>query len=271
MRRLRIQRENATYQLLNAIKTNRQKRAKRGEIFVEGVAPINAAADAGLSALQVVHAETTRLSGWAHETIERLQPETLITLSQDLMARVSDRTDPSELVVVFERPKPDLAHIEANPSSCIAIFDRPSNTGNLGSAVRSCNAFGIAGVVTTGHGVDIYDPQLIRASLGAVFSTTVVHEPSTRELIQWLEHLRARLDGMEVIGTDSEGEASLREAELNRPVVLIFGNEATGLSVALRSAVDRVLAIPIEGTVNSLNLACAASVFLYSVKPNARQ
>ncbi len=266
MKTLRIQKENATFQVMKALKTNRHKRAKRGAIFVEGVAGINAAAAAGIHSISVAHSEDRRLSDWAHDMIKRMNPDSLLILSDRLMTEISDRTDPSELIAVFERPKPTLEDIKLGPTPFIVVLDRPSNTGNLGSLVRSCDAFGVDAVITTGHGVDIYDPQVIRASLGGIFHLQLIHEPSSAEITRWLDQLREGVQDFEVVGTDSDGADSLRDRNLRKPIAVLFGNEATGLSVALREYVDRIVSIPIEGAVNSLNLACAASIILYSVR-----
>jgi 23S rRNA (uridine2479-2'-O)-methyltransferase len=263
---LTIQKENATYQILTALKTNRQKRSKRGEIFVEGVAAINAAAENGVPAVWIAHSEERQLSGWAKDTIACLDPEAVLVLSNELITELSDRADPSELIVIFKRPVQSLEKLNLSTAPLIAVIDRPSNTGNLGSILRSCDAFGADAVITTGHGVDLYDSQVIRASLGAVFSPRLCHEPSAGTLMTWIDSLKASTDPLQVIGTDSNGEYSLRDVKIRRPAVIIFGNEATGISVALRSYVDQVVAIPIGGSVNSLNLASAASIFLYSVE-----
>lgn len=267
MKVLRIERENATYQILEALKSNRQKRTKRGEIFVESVASINAAVQSGLTATWIACAGSRKLSGWARDTIDRLRPDSLLQLSDRLMERVSNRGNPSEIVAVMPRPSCSLSDIAPTGTNALyMILDRPSNAGNLGSIMRSADAFGVDGLITCGHGVDLYDPQVIRASLGAVFHLPLAHEPSSSVLIEWLESLKLEADNLSVIGTDSAGQFSLRETELLRPLVLLFGNEATGLSQALSRVVDRIVAIPITGTVNSLNLASAASIFLYSVK-----
>jgi TrmH family RNA methyltransferase len=265
MKVLRIQRENATFQILKSLKTNRRKRMKRKEIFVESVSAINAAAARHMRARWIACAETRRLSDWARHTMDVLGPELLLKLSDRLMADVSDREETSELIAVFERPSVTLDNLDCGESPYVVVLDRPASPGNLGSVLRSCDAFDVTAVVTTGHGVDPYDPQAIRASLGAVFSLEVVHEPSSKALTAWIDSLRTMHERIEVVGTDSAGECSLRETKIVRPVVVLFGNEAAGLSVALKNCADRIVAIPIGGTVDSLNLACAASIILYSV------
>lgn len=268
MRVASIQSANDSFQILCALRDNRRKRAKRGEIFVEGVAPINALVATGRSALSVAYAHGRRLSGWARETIEKLQPHIAYELSADLMGSLSARTDPSELVVVAERPGDGLSDLPAaDADSVYVVVDRPSNHGNLGSLLRSAEAFGVDGVVTTGHGVDPFDPQVIRASLGACFYQTVVHEESSGRLVRWVDELRQRETGLRVYGTDSNGTVPLAGSKLERPAVVVFGNEATGMSASLSEMVDETVSVEIGGRVNSLNLACAASIVLYHLRP----
>ena len=266
MKRLTIEKENATYQLLQALKTNRQKRTKRGEIFVESVAAINAAVQKNLAAVWIAYSGEKKLSFWAQDTIDALKPDALLRLSSPLMNGLSERTDASELIVVFSRPDLSLNSYRPGAPPFIVVLDRPSNAGNLGSILRSCDAFGVDAVITTGHGVDPFDPQVIRASLGAVFHQNLYYEESSTALMRWIDTIRNRYQDVEVIGTDSDGSISLQSKTLRKPVVIIFGNEAKGLSVALKQYVDEIVAIPIQGSVNSLNLASAASIFLYSVR-----
>ncbi len=261
----RVSTENDVFQVLVSLRDNRQKRAKRGVIFVEGVAPINALADADPDTHAVAYARNARLSDWAVDTIERLSPETGYELAPDLMQRLSQRSEPSELIVLAARPGRELTEIEPGRRLAVAIVDRPANPGNLGSLIRSADALGVTAVVTTGHGVDIYDPRVIRASLGACFSTPVIHEPSVHRLVAWFDEVRTGDPPARVVGTDSAGATAIGDAALSPPLVMVFGNEATGLSVNLREVVDETVAIPLSGRVDSLNLACAASILFYEV------
>ncbi len=258
-----ITRDNATLQIVRSLKDNRQKRAKRKQIFVEGVAPLTAAVGARLRAdLALVPAGRPR-SGWADDTIAALDPPELYEVDAELFAGLSDREDPSQLIAVLQTPTRSLPRVA--PDAAIAIVDRPANPGNLGSLIRSANGFGIASVVSTGHGADLYDPVTIRASRGAVFATPVVHEPSIKVLLDWIAAERARLPRLRLIGTDSTGALSIAVADPRPPIIVVFGNEATGLSQTLSEVVDEIVRIDLRGTVDSLNLACAASVVFYAI------
>ncbi len=267
---VRLEVRNDDFQILESIKTNRHKRTKRKQIFVEGVAIVNQLVVARVPVEAVVHARGAHLSDWANDVILTAEPAIRYELAPELMAELSDRANPSELIVVARRPDSTLADYASASPEVVVVLDRPASPGNLGSAIRSCDAFGVDLVIVTGHACDIWDPQSLRASLGAVFAVPTIAEPSPARLIEWLDSLRAAREGFRVLGTDSGGSLQIDDASVQAPLAIIFGNEATGLSQTLREYVDDVVAISMHGTVNSLNLASALSVVLYEIDRRSR-
>jgi 23S rRNA (uridine2479-2'-O)-methyltransferase len=261
------------------LKRNRTRRSQYGEIFVEGVACINALLAARWPIIAVAYDPARSLSSWAQQVIAQANPARILRLSTALMEKLSDRQDSSELLVIAERRVRRLDELVLDPGAVLLVFDRPSNTGNLGSIIRSCDAFGATALITTGHAVDIYDPIVLRASLGAFFTVPVIHCESPQTLEEWLEQARQQLPALRgedaqraqrapalrVIGASAEAEKPISQADLTGPVVVILGNEATGISRKLAAMVDETLSIPMAGTVDSINVACAATVMLYEV------
>lgn len=270
LRTVRLWVRNDEFQVLESIKTNRHKRTKRGQIFVEGVAIVNRLVAARVPVEAVVHGDRARLSDWANDVIEATDPAIRYELAPELMAELSDRANPSELIVVARRPDATLADYASAKPELVVVLDRPASPGNLGSAIRSCDAFGVDLAIVTGHACDIWDPQSLRASLGAVFAVPTIGEPSPARLIEWLDSLRAAREKFRVLGTDSGGSLQIDDQSVRSPVAVIFGNEATGLSQTLRDYVDEVVSIPMRGTVNSLNLASALSITLYEIDRRRR-
>lgn len=296
MKQIDIRSRNDAFQILASLKTNRHKRTKRGLIFVEGVSIINRMVQSGAEIQAVAYSASRPLSDWGRSVIDAAGPETVFRLDGDLMEELSDREEPSEIIVIGRRPSRGLMDSSADSGvpggpvggaggpardsaagrlSCgavpdlVVVLDRPAAPGNLGSAVRSCDAFGVDLVVVTGHAADVWDPRCLRASLGAVFSTPIVTEPSSNRLTSFFDALRAADARFTVIGTDSDGGVSIHDERVSVPLALLFGNEAVGLSESLSAAVDTVAAIPMRGSVDSLNLACAVSVAVYSVVSRA--
>jgi 23S rRNA (uridine2479-2'-O)-methyltransferase len=171
------------------------------------------------------------------------------------MAELSEKEDPSELLAVLELPPDDLERIPEDAGLVVAL-DRPASPGNLGSIVRTADAFGADAVVVTGHAADPYDPHAIRASTGSVFALPVVRAGGP-------EDVDARLPGIRVVGSSAAGETPVADADLGRPLVLALGNETRGLSHAWRERCDQLIRIPTGGSADSLNVAAAAAILLY--------
>ncbi len=143
------------------------------------------------------------------------------------------------------------------------VLDRPSSPGNVGTVVRSADAFGAAGVIVTGHGADPYDPKAVRASTGSLFAVPVVRDAAPTRVLAWVRDQRASGVPVAVLGTDEKGEVEVAEQDLTGPALIVVGNETSGLSEAWRAACDQIARIPITGSASSLNAASAATVLLY--------
>lgn len=259
-----IRSRNATFQVLEALKRNRHKRNELGEVFIEGIEPIKQAIAAGRRVKRILCQDPAALSRWGRGLLERVEHEELLQLAPELYRALAEREEPSELMMTVADAALGLDDVALGTSPLVLVFDRPSDHGNLGTILRTANAFGVDLVITVGHGVDVRDPKVIRASMGAVFHTPVVQVESIRTLEAWLAPLRARV-GLTVLGTDSTGTTPSTTPLLRRPCALILGNEALGMSAALRALADGTVAIPMRGQVNSLNVSCAASILLWQV------
>ncbi len=257
----RIESESAEFQLLEALRHNRRKREQRDEFLIEGVRPINRALDTGWPLRAALVPADAARSAWAESVINRA-PE-VIEVRPDLFERLSDRTEPPEAVLVGRIPEPDLARVPLSADGVVVVVDRPSSPGNLGTIIRTADALGAAGVLTTGHGAHLYDPQTVRASVGSLFSLPVVPLDSTQALVDWVAAWRAEA-AVTIYATDEEGDVALTaNAMLSRPGLLLLGTERTGLARGLRELADVTLAIPMTGTASSLNVAVAHGIVLH--------
>ena len=264
---LRISAENSEYQIIRSLKLNRAKRAKAGEIFIEGIESIKQAMSAGLEFTRIICADVDGLSSWARGLTLEYRQAKVIEMSFDLYKSLCDRDEPSEMVVTAKAESPALADLILPAQPFVLVFDRPSDCGNFGSIIRSANSFKVDAVFVVGHGIDIYDPKTIRSSLGSVFHSTIVQIPSMQDFQSWVQNQKAK-NALAVVGTDSTGEVSIMDRKLAKPIAVILGNEAKGMSVALKEMCDYVVRIPLSGAVNSLNVACAGTIFLWDVYRN---
>ena len=263
--------ENNDFQYAETLRRNRTKRHKNHEFFLEGVRPINQALAHGWRVNAFLYTRERRLSGWAEDVLARSQARVHFELPAALMAKLSGKTEPSELIALVAMPDDDLARIPVHDAMCVIVCDRPASPGNLGSIIRSCDALAADGVIVTGHAVDVYDPETISATTGSLFALPVVRLGGPPDVETWLTRVRARLGGLRVVGSDERGTVDVDAYDFSQPTVLIVGNETWGMSAAYQALCDTVLRIPIAGSASSLNVANATSIILYERDRQRRQ
>lgn len=266
-RPLKISVKNAEFQILLALRTNRSKRSQEKEVFVEGTECIKQLIDARWEITRILFREGVRLSLWAESVLKNYPKAKQFEVSSGLFLELSEKENPSELIVTAKIQRSEIHNLIPNNHPFYLLFDRPSDLGNFGSILRSADAFQVDVVFVLGHSIDVYDPKVIRASLGSIFHTKLVFLESTASLEMFLEKEKDRCN-LQVIGSDSLGKESLEKTNIKNPVLLILGNEAKGMSVHLQSLCDLILKIPMRGVVNSLNVACAGSILLWEVARN---
>jgi 23S rRNA (uridine2479-2'-O)-methyltransferase len=265
---LRISSRNARFQQWEALLANRAKRQRAGEFLVQGVRPITLAAEYGWPFRALLLDAERPLSAWARNLLRDV-PARQVAMAPELLAELGEKEEgPPELIAVVEMPNDDLHRITTDPSGpgfLGVVLDRPASPGNVGSIIRSADAFGADGIIVTGHAADVYDPRTIRASTGSLFARPVVRCPSHREVLTWVESQRAA--GLPVIlaAADEHGETNVFDHDFTQPTLLLVGNETTGLTAAWRQHCDVTVRIPITGAATSLNAATAATAILYEI------
>lgn len=261
-----IRSRNDVFQLYETLRRNREKRTHTRLFFLEGVHPVEQAIAGQWQFYAIAYAEDKRLSGWAQDMIGRANPQWLHPMPAAMLAELSDRDNPCELVcILHQRTNGETLlrqSVEKAERPLLVLCDRPSSPGNLGTIIRSADAFGACGVLTTGHSADFYDTQCIRSSIGTLFHVPFLPLGSAEEAVSFLRSLPCE---MQIVGTSAKGTAALHEADFTRPTVLIVGNETFGMSKAWKEAADLLLRIPIYGAASSLNVGCAASICLYEI------
>jgi TrmH family RNA methyltransferase len=244
--------------LLKRIRKLRQRkhRAAEGALFVEGIAPVWAAIDAGAAVQTVVVAPELLTSERARELISGVDAP-VARLTADAFESIADRENPSGLGAVVSTPSRALADVVLGDTTLVVGLDEVGNPGNLGTIVRTANAAGVAGVLVAGAAADPWHPGAVKASMGAVFSTPVV-AASLADVLAW-----ARWCGLAVVATSAHGRVDHWSAEYPDRCLLLFGSEATGLSEETLATAGEVVRIPQQGAASSLNLAVAAGIVIY--------
>jgi TrmH family RNA methyltransferase len=256
-----VARGDATFQVLDALGRNRRKRRQRREFLVHGVRSIDAAMAAGWPFTRVVVAEGRSRSRWADRVLAAGDGTPVVELPVALFDALAQRDEPGELIAVAELRTRPLTDVDAGAAGPVVVLDRPSNPGNLGTVIRSADAFGAAAVVVLGHAADPFDPRAVRASVGSLFAVPLVEAGGAGDLTDWL-----RGSGRRAVGLDESGSDDMSALRGEAPVAIVLGNEGRGLGAAARDLCDDLVRIPMRtSTATSLNLAVAASIALYEL------
>jgi 23S rRNA (uridine2479-2'-O)-methyltransferase len=263
---VRLHSANNDFQRLEVVRRNRQKRQQYGEFFLEGVRPINMALRHDWDIRAFVYSGDRTLSDWARNILHASTAETHFDIVSRLAEQLSGKSEPSELMAIVRTPPDDVARIKAATTPLVMVFDRPSSPGNLGSLVRSCDALGVDGLIVTGHGVDLYDPETISASRGSLFALPTVRLAGPQQVDEWLRSVRQNVADTQVVAMEEDAELDLWGVDFTGPTVLLMGNEKWGLSAGFKELATLKTRIPMSGSASSLNVAAAGSIALYEIR-----
>lgn len=250
----------------------RPVRERRGRFLVEGPQPVRELVrhmpervrDLYMTAAAAQrYPEIVAAARAADLTVETGTAEVLDAMSRDAQG----------LLAVAETWTPTLDHL--GQPRLVAVLCEVRDPGNAGTVIRAADAAGATAVILAGQAVDVFNPKVVRATAGSLFHLPVIRAGHLPEAVA-----RLRGSGLQVLAADGGGrydlddlldaaaEAAATEApagpDLRAPTAWLFGNEAWGLPEEDLAQADAVVAIPLRGAAESLNLATAAAVCLYA-------
>ena len=265
MGEIKIFNKNNIYQRFEVLKTNRNKRYRYNEFLVEGVRSLNEAVKNGWKIRSFLY-DGREMSDWAN-MLREVPTDANYRLTPELMRELSGKEDTSELMAVIEMRQDSLEKVPLSDNPFLVLFDRPSNRGNLGTLIRSCDALGADMLILTGHAVDLYDPDVVVSAMGSFFNMPVVRISDNKELFSYVERLKEQYPGFVTIGTTAHKQNPIYGADLTGPLMLMVGNETMGLNKAFKEYCDLLCTIPMAETsyASSFNVSCAASIMMYEV------
>jgi TrmH family RNA methyltransferase len=244
--------QNPRVKYIVKLRDDRRQRQRDGVTLVEGAYELELALASGLRPREVFHC--AELSAGKTAPGLDLAP---VTVSRAVFEKMSHREGPDGWLAVFPLPRRSLDRLPLSAVPLLVLTEAVEKPGNLGAILRTADAAGVDGLLVCDPRVDLYNPNVIRASRGTVFTVPAL-ETTSAEVLAWLRANRIR-----VLAATPQADVLHFETDLRGPLCIAVGTEDEGLSDFWLENADLRVKIPMAGRVNSLNVSASTAIILY--------
>lgn len=238
---------------------DRRGRDKSGLTLLEGYREITRGAEYGMELVECFYCPEMFLGENEFPVLDMLEENgvKLYECPRHVLEKLTYRDRPEGLIATAKIRSHALSNIEFKPNGLYLVAEDIEKPGNLGSILRSADAAGADALIICCKKTDIYNPNVIRASTGALFSVPLA-ETTTTEAIAWF-----RKHGVKTLSATPHTDQVYTDADMTGPTAIVVGAEQYGLSKEWLDGADIQVRIPMLGKIDSLNVATAATLLAY--------
>ncbi|MCR5383182.1 MAG: RNA methyltransferase [Saccharofermentans sp.] len=234
--------------------TRRDQAKKEGLIYLEGTRLCEEALASGQTAEEVIVSEDR--TGWAEEFTPGIEP---LVLSKSVFQKISQTVNPQGVALVIKEPQENNEiPFKDDGKDIYVVLENTQDPGNLGTIIRTADAFGLTAVIVSPTTCDPYNDKVIRATMGSIWHIPIVRK-TMDECFSFFDKA-----GIDTLAMHLKG-SELGQSGLKLPCAYFIGNEGDGLTDETSSRCSRLVKIPMRGKAESLNAAVAASVIGYEL------
>jgi TrmH family RNA methyltransferase len=192
--------------------------------------------------------------------IRNCPSENLYHITKEVFSKVAYRDDSGGIILLGQTRKIDIENIALPEIPLIVILEQVEKPGNLGAVLRSCDAAGVDLLIICDPNTDIYNPNVIRSSIGCVFTQKVL-ACSSDKAIGWLKK-----NNIGIFAAALQTDQFYHETDFRNASAIVFGTEASGLTEKWLNAADKIIKIPMLGQIDSLNVSNSVAIMIYEAK-----
>jgi TrmH family RNA methyltransferase len=250
--------------------TDRKERNTTGLFLIEGYRELKRAADSHITFQTLFICPQLFLGTNENALIDKIRNQGIevIVCSEQVFQKLSYRDRPDGMLAIAVQMQQSLKDLMAKLSSkedaFLIIAEAIEKPGNLGTILRSADAAGVDGVIVCDRCTDIYNPNVVRASVGTLFTIPVV-EASSLDTLRFLQEQKIK-----VVAATPSAEQTFTAAHLTGGIAIAVGTEQLGLSEIWMEAADLKVRIPMYGVADSLNVATATTLLMYEAMRQRR-
>ncbi len=183
----------------------------------------------------------------------------ILEFKKEIFEYMTDTITPQGILTVLEMPNYNINDLLKENSSNILILDKVQDSGNIGTIIRTADAFGVNLVLCTEGTTDIYSPKVLRSTMGSILRVKVLYIKENYKEI--LENIRK--SKIKIIGTSLNTNKYIKDIDFKGKYAFIVGNEANGVSEEINNLCDEFIKIPMTNSAESLNVGIATGIILY--------
>jgi len=237
----------------------RNKREKSGLTLLEGYRAVSRSFECEIEFQDCYFCPSLFLGENEMPLLEKISKKgaKVVEVTEDVLKKIAYRDRPEGIIAVVKTKKHILDDIPVKENGLYIIAEAIEKPGNLGSILRSADASGVDGVIVCDKCTDIYNPNVITASTGALFSVPIA-EASSEETLKWIKE-----NSISTLAATPEAKDIYYKTDLTEKIAIIVGTEQYGLTDFWKKNSDINVKIPMQGFIDSLNVATATTVILF--------
>ncbi|MCY2687331.1 TrmH family RNA methyltransferase [Salinimicrobium sp. TH3] len=257
--------QNSAVKRILQLQEKARARKKENAFVVEGVREISLALKGGYKVLEIYY----NADLFPAEKLKELYPETseveLTKLSAEVYEKIAYRGSTEGVMAIVATKELSLDKLKfRNENPLILVAEAPEKPGNIGALLRTADAAAIDAVLIANPKTDIFNPNIIRSSVGCIFTNRIA-TGTTSEIIEFLKQHK-----IAIFGAALQASVPYHTADFTGGSAIVVGTEATGLSDEWLENTTKNIVIPMEGEIDSMNVSVAAGILIFEAKRQRR-
>ena len=247
------------------LQTKASVRKKQKLFVVEGIKMYDEIPESDIEMTYIsekFYEENVKSGKISENTQKRLNKKEYIIVADAVFKNMSDTVTPQGILAIVRQKEYKLSDIlDKSKKQIFMVLEGVQDPGNMGTIIRTGEGAGIAGIIVNKETVDVYNSKVIRSTMGSIYRVPVVVSEDLESTLDYMSE-----NGVTVYAAHLKGDVYYTDGQFEGSSAILIGNEANGLSDGISRKAHKLVKIPMEGEVESLNASVAAAILMYEAK-----
>lgn len=253
--------QNSLIKQITLLSEKSRERKKQKKFVVEGQREITLAIDANFTATKLLYCESLIDPNFLKFLSHKIDADTFVSVSAEVYQKIAYRGSTEGILAIFETKVIALKELEfSSDNPLLLVAEAPEKPGNIGALLRTADAANVDAVIIANPKTDLYNPNIIRSSVGCVF-TNQIAMGSSSEIISYLKE-----KNITIYSAALQASKNYTHCNFTKPSAIVVGTEANGLTQEWLDHSSENIIIPMQGAIDSMNVSVAAGILIFEAK-----